>query len=58
MENVNQIIKMHNKRVTKTNERSIPPCNFRDKNNCSVTGNCWVEKVVYKCDVSATETSK
>ena len=48
IENVNQISKRHNKRVTKTNERSIPPCNFRDKNSCLMDGNCRVDKVVHK----------
>ena len=57
MENVSQIIKKHNKRVTKTNERSIAPRNCRDKNNCPMNENCTVENVVYKCVVSATEKS-
>ena len=58
MENVSQIIKKHNKRVTKTNERSIAPCNCRDRNNCPMNRNCRVENVVYKCVVSATENSE
>ena len=58
MENVSQIIKKHNKRVIKTNERSIAPCNYREKNNCPMNGNYRVENVVYKCIVSATEKSK
>ena len=58
MENVSQIIKKHNKRVTKTNERSIAPCNYRDKNNYPMNGNCRIENIVYKCVVSATKKSK
>ena len=58
MENVSQIIKKHNQRVTKTNERSIAPCNCRGKNNCPMNGNCRVENIVYKCIVSAAEKSK
>ena len=57
MENVSQIIKRH-KQVTKTNEKPIAPCNYRDKNSCAMIGNCRVENVVYKCVVSATEKSK
>ena len=57
-ENVSQIIKIHNKRVTKINERSIAPCNCRDKNNCPMNGNCRVENVVYKCVFYATEKPK
>ena len=58
MENVNQINKRHKKRVTKSNERSTPPCNCRVKNNCPMNVDCRVENVVYKCNVSATEKSK
>ena len=58
MENVRQIIKKHIKRVAKINERSIAPCNCRDKNNCPINGNCRVENVVHKCVVSATEKLK
>ena len=35
MENVNQITKRHNKQVTKTNEKSIAPCNCRDRKQLS-----------------------
>ena len=58
MENVSQIIKKHNKRVTKKNERSIATCNCRDKNNCPMNGDCRVENLMYKFLVSATEKSK
>ena len=58
MENISQIIKRHNKRVTKTNGRSIAPCNWRDKNNCPMNGNFRIENVVYKCVVSTTRKSK
>ena len=58
MENVSQIIKKHNKRVTKINERSIAPCNCKDKNNYPMNGNCRAENVVYKYVFSATEKSK
>ena len=57
-ENVSQIIKGHYERVTKTNERSITPCNCSDKNNCLMNGNCMVENAVYKFVVSVTEKSK
>ena len=57
MENVSQIIKKHNKRVTKLNERSIAPCNCREKKNCPMNGNCRVKNVVYKVGNSATTTT-
>ena len=58
MENVSQIIKRHNKRVTIANERPIAPYNCSDKNSCPMNGNCTTENVVYKYVVSAREKSK
>ena len=58
MKNVSKVIKRYNKPVTKTSERSIAPCNCRDKSNCPMNGNCRVENVAYKCLVSATEKPK
>ena len=58
MDNVSQIIKKYNDRVTKINERSVAPFYYTDKNNCPMNGNCRVENVVNKCVVSATEKSK
>ena len=46
MQNVSQIIKRHNKRVTKTNERSTASFNCRDKNNCPINGSCRL-KMLY-----------
>ena len=43
IENVSQIIKKHNKRVIKTNKRSIATSNCRDRNHCSMNGNCRVK---------------
>ena len=58
MENISQIIKRCNKRVTKTNGRPIATCNYRDKNKCPINENCRIENVVYKCVVSNSENSK
>ena len=57
MGSVRKIIKSHNKGVTKTNKRSITPCNCRDKNNCSMNWNYGVENVVKKC-VSPSKKSR
>ena len=46
MEYVRQEIKQHNKKVTKTNKRPIASCNNRDKNNCTMNGDCRVENAV------------
>ena len=58
MINVSQINNRYNKRVTKTNERHVTPCNRRDKNNRTMNGNCRLENVVCKCAVPTTEKSK
>ena len=57
-ENVSQMIKGYNKRVTKTNKRSITPCNCSDKNNCPMNGSCMVENAVYKFVVCVTESQR
>ena len=46
MESIRQIIKRHNKRVNKKNERPIALCNCRDKSKCPMNGNCRVENTV------------
>ena len=46
MKNVSQIIKKYDKRVTKTIERSVAPCNCRDKNSCPMNGNCRVQNAL------------
>ena len=57
MENVSHMMKRH-KRVTKTNEKPMAPCNCRDKSNCPVNENYRVENVAYNCVVSVAEKSK
>ena len=54
MENVAQIIKKHNQRVSSHKEKPIPSCNCRNKDECPMNGKCQVQNVVYKCTVSAT----
>ena len=54
MENVAQIIKKHNQRISSHKEKPIPSCNCRNKDECPMNGKCQVQNVVYKCTVSAT----
>ena len=58
MNNVSQIIKQHNKKVSNKKEKQTNPCNCRNKNECPLNGNCKVQSVIYKCTVSATQTFK
>ena len=56
--NMSQIIKRHNKRLTKANRKPLAPWNRRDKNKCQVNEKCKVENVVCKYFLSTTENSK
>ena len=58
MSNVSQIIKQNNKSVSNKKRKQRNLCNCRNKNECSLNGNCKVQKVIYKCTVSATQTFK
>ena len=57
MENISQIIKRHNKRISQTNGRPVARCNCRDKSKCPMNGNCKVENVVSICIASTTKIS-
>ena len=58
MNNVSQIIKKLNRNVSNKKQKQTNPCNCRNKNECPLNGNCRVQKVIYKCSVSATQTFK
>ena len=52
MNNMSKIIKGLNKKVTSKPCDQRPKCNFRKKAECPTEGNCLVNDVVYKCDVT------
>ena len=52
MNNMARIIKRHNKSVTSKLRDQKPKCNCRKKEDCPMEGNCQVNNVVYKCDVT------
>ena len=54
MENIAQIIKKHNQRISSRKGKPIPSCNCKNKEECPMNGKCHVQNVVYKCTVSAT----
>ena len=58
MNNVSQIIKKLNRNVSNKKQKQTNPCNCRNKNECPLNGNSRVQKVMYKCSVSATQTFK
>ena len=52
MNNMSKIIKGHNKKVTSKPHDQRPNCNCRKKAECPMEGNCQVNNVIYKCDVT------
>ena len=53
-ENLWSIIKTHNEKVT--NEKITPrdQCNFKNKSDCPLDGNCQTKDIIYKCIASTT----
>ena len=53
-ENIQQIIKKHNKRIMKQPERTQPtiPCNCRNKTQCPLQGSCNTQSVIYNATVT------
>ena len=52
MNNMSEIINGHNKKVTSKPRDQTPKCNCRKKVECPIDGNCQVNDVVYKCDIT------
>ena len=52
MKNISKISKGHNKKVTSKPQDQTPKCNCRKKTECPMEGNCQVNDVVYKWDVT------
>ena len=52
MNNMSKIIKGHNKKVKWKPRDQRPKDNCREKVECPMEGNCLVNGVVYKCDVT------
>ena len=48
-ENIPQIIKGHNKKVTQIKRNHQLECNYRIKTKCPLNGDCRKENVIYKC---------
>ena len=55
---MSSIIKGHNKKVTSKPRDQRPKCNCRKKAECPMEGNCQVNDVVYKCDVTGPLPNK
>ena len=52
MNNMSKVITGHHKKVTSKPRDQAPKCNCRIKAECPMEGNCQVNDVVYKCDVT------
>ena len=53
-QNVSQIIKGHNKKVSQIKRHHQLECNCRIKTECPLNGDCRKEDVIYKCTVLTT----
>ena len=51
-ENMANVIKSHNKKAAMSYEKSVPPCNCRNKGDCPLDGLCQTNDIIYKCVVS------
>ena len=58
MNNMSKIIKGHNKNVTLKPCDQRPKCKCRKKTECPMEGNCQVNDVVYKCEVTRPPQEK
>ena len=58
MENVRQIIKKHNNYVCRKKPKSAPSWDCRKTDDFPMNGNCLINKVICKCTVSPTTTTK
>ena len=58
MENMGNILKAHNSKVSKQGGENAPTpgCNCRNKPNCPLDGHCLEQSVVYRADVSTTDS--
>ena len=54
MQNLGNIIKLHNKKLISSNNQIILPCNCRKKEECPLKGKCRANDIVYRCIASAT----
>ena len=53
-QNISQIIKGHNKKVTQIKRNHQLECNCRIKTECPLNGDCRKEDVIYKCTALTT----
>ena len=52
MNNMSKIIKEYSKKVTSKPRDQTPECNCTKKAECPMEGNCQVNDILYKCDVT------
>ena len=57
-ESLSSIIKTHNEKVINEKIASTDQCDCRNKNDCSLDGNCQTSDIIYKYIVSATFNQK
>ena len=53
-QNVENIIKSHNKKLINSSNHHEQPCNCRKKEDCPLEGKCRTENIIYKCIASTS----
>ena len=53
-ENLSSIIKTYNKKVANEKITLRDQCNYKNKNDCPLVGNCQTSDIIYKCNASTT----
>ena len=53
-ENMSSFILSHNKKLLNSRTGNIKPCNCRNKDECSLNGQCLAQDIVYKCIASTS----
>ena len=58
MDNMETIVKAHNKNVTTKNTHQEDKCNCRRKQDCPLPGKCTTKNIVYQATVTTTDKNK
>ena len=57
-ENMSSFISSHNKKLLNNRTGNIKPCNCRNKDECSLNGQCQAQDIICKCIASSSNPGK
>ena len=55
MDNIGKIINAHNKAKLQEENTAIDKCNFKQPNECPLSGNCLIDNIIYKATVHTAQ---